>query len=106
MKSKTPKKAETVSLNGTNIYYEVYGKGEPLFLLHAWTLSSQSWFPYVAEYASSFEVYLVDLKGHGKSSSFQEKLSIKSAASDIDALINYLKLDSIKAIGYSYGGDV
>ncbi len=104
--SQAPKKAEAISLNGTNVYYEVYGKGEPLFLLHGYTQSSKYWLPYLYDYANDFEVYLVDLKGHGKSGSFTEKLSIKSAASDIDALIKYLKLDSIKAIGYSYGGDV
>ena len=95
-----------VTLNGTNIYYEVYGKGQPLFLLHGFTQSSKSWHPFVADYENEFEIYVVDLKGHGKSSAFTEKLSIKSVASDIDALIKYLKLDSILAIGYSYGGDV
>src|SRR6187431_480682 len=71
--SQTPKKAETVNLNGINIY---------------------------------FEVYLVDLRGHGKSSLYREKISIRSVASDVDALAEYLKLDSIKAIGFSHGGDV
>jgi pimeloyl-ACP methyl ester carboxylesterase len=104
--SQTPKKIETVTLNGTGIYYEVYGKGEPLFLLHGYTQSSKYWVPYLADYVNDFEVYLVDLKGHGKSSPFTETLSIKAAAMDIEALIKYLKLDSIKAIGYSYGGDV
>lgn len=104
--SQTPKRSETVTLNGTNIYYEVYGKGEPLFLLHGYTQSSKYWVPYVADYVDDFEVYLVDLKGHGKSSPFTETLSIKTAAMDIETLIKYLKFDSIKAIGYSYGGDV
>jgi steroid delta-isomerase-like uncharacterized protein len=100
------KKSETVFLNGTKMYYEVYGRGTPLFLLHGYTQSSKSWLPFIADYASDFEVYLVDLKGHGKSSSFTEKLSIKSAANDLNALIRHLKLDSINAIGYSYGGDI
>lgn len=104
--SQTPLKAETVTLNGTHIYYEVYGKGEPLFLLHGFTQSSKSWLPYVADYASDFEVYLVDLKGHGKSSQFTEELSVKAAAGDVDALTRYLQLDSIHAIGFSYGGDI
>lgn len=77
-----------------------------MFFLHGYTHTSKSWLPYLADYVNEFEVYLVDLKGHGKSSPFTEKLSIKSAASDFDALIRYLKLDSINAIGYSYGGDV
>ena len=104
--SQTPSKTETVTLNGTNIYYEVYGKGEPLFLLHGYTQSSKCWAQYLADYVNDFEVYLVDLKGHGKSSPFTETLSIKAAATDFEALIKYLKLDSIKAIGFSYGGDV
>jgi pimeloyl-ACP methyl ester carboxylesterase len=49
---------------------------------------------------------VVDLKGHGKSGMFTENLSIKSVASDVNALLQYLKLDSINAIGFSYGGDV
>jgi pimeloyl-ACP methyl ester carboxylesterase len=104
--TQTSKKSEMVTLNGNNIYYEVYGNGEPLFLLHGFTQSSKSWLHFVNEYANEFEVYLVDLKGHGKSSQFTEKLSIRSAAMDIDALIKHLKLDTINAIGYSYGGDI
>ena len=101
-----PKKAETIELNGTNIYYEIYGEGEPLFLLHGFTHTLQSWYPFVSEYANDYEVYLVDLKGHGKSGPFKEKLSLKSAGEDFAALIRHLKIESINAIGYSYGGDV
>ena len=104
--AQTPKKAETVVVNGQNIYYEVYGKGEPLFLLHAFTQSSKSWLPYVADYENNFEVYLVDIRGHGKSSWFKEDISIRSIAKDLDALVGYLKLERINGIGYSYGGDM
>lgn len=104
--SQTQKKAEMVLLNGTTIYYEVYGSGQPLFLLHGFTQTSKSWLPFVEDYAKDFEVYLVDLKGHGRSSPFTGKLSIRAAASDLDALVRHLKLDSIKAIGFSYGGDI
>jgi pimeloyl-ACP methyl ester carboxylesterase len=104
--AQAPKKNEMVSVNGTNIYYEVYGKGVPLFLLHGFTQSSKSWHPFVDDYANEFEVYLIDLKGHGKSGQFTEKLSIRDAAKDLDALIRHLKLDSINAIGFSYGGDI
>src|SRR5688572_24105704 len=104
--SQTPKKAETVVVNGQNIYYEVYGKGEPLFLLHAFTQSSKSWLPYISDYENNFEIYLVDLRGHGKSSWFKENISLRSVAKDVDALAGYLKLERINAIGYSYGGEV
>jgi pimeloyl-ACP methyl ester carboxylesterase len=104
--SQVPKKSETVSLKGSDVYYEVYGEGPPLFLLHAYTQSSQAWLPFVPAYAHEYEVYLVDLRGHGRSGAFKGELSIKAAAEDVNELIRYLKLDSINAIGYSYGGDV
>lgn len=102
----TPKTAEIVSLNGANIYYEVYGQGEPLILLHGYTQSSRYWLPFIADYVDDFEVYLIDLKGHGKSDPFKEKLSVKSAAREVEALIQHLDLDEIKAIGFSFGGDI
>lgn len=40
--AQTPKKKEIVPLNGTDIYYEVYGRRDPLFMLHAFTQSSMS----------------------------------------------------------------
>lgn len=53
--SQIPKKSESVFVNGKNIYYEIYGKGEPLFLLHGYTLSSKSWLPYVEDFHEEYE---------------------------------------------------
>ena len=106
MYSQTPKKSESALVNGKNIYYEVYGEGEPLFLLHGYTLSTKSWLPYVKDFEGEYEVYLIDLTGHGKSEIFKEDLSIKSVAADLNVLVRHLKLDKIKAIGFSFGGDV
>ena len=104
--SQTPNKSELVNINGKNIYYEVYGKGKPLLLLHGYTFSSKSWIPYITDFDKEYEVYLIDLTGHGKSDSFKEKLSLKSVAEDLNGLIEYLELDKINAIGFSFGGDV
>ncbi len=101
-----PKKSDLVSVNNKMIYYEIYGQGKPLFLLHGYTQSSVSWKPYIGDYENEYEVYLIDLTGHGKSEPFKEALSIHSVAEDLNALIQYLKLDQIQAIGFSYGGDV
>ncbi|MEQ9265820.1 MAG: alpha/beta hydrolase [Balneolaceae bacterium] len=104
--SQTPKKSESVSVNGKKLYYEIYGEGKPLLLLHGYTQSSRSWKPYVKDYEQEYEVYLVDLTGHGKSEAFKEDLSLKSVAEDLNSLVQYLDLDKIKAIGFSFGGDV
>jgi pimeloyl-ACP methyl ester carboxylesterase len=102
----TPKAAETALVNGQHIYYEVYGKGDPLFLLHGFTQSSKSWIPFVADYENEFEVYIVDLRGHGKSSWFKDKISVPAVAEDVAALAAHLNLSGINAIGFSYGGEV
>lgn len=104
--SQNLKKSETVSVNGTNMYYEVYGEGPPLLFLHGYSLSSKSWLPYVSDFEESYQVYLIDLTGHGKSEAFKKELSIKSVAEDLNALIQYLQLEKVKAIGFSFGGDV
>jgi pimeloyl-ACP methyl ester carboxylesterase len=101
-----PNRAETIDLKGIQTYYEVYGRGKPLFLLHGFTQSSQSWKQFIPEYDNEYEVYLVDLMGHGKSSPFIEKVSLRSAAQNLSDLIEYLGLESINAIGYSYGGEI
>lgn len=55
---------------------------------------------------SLYKVYLIDLTGHGKSEAFKEDLFIKGVAEDLNLLIQYLKLEKIKSIGFSFGGDV
>jgi len=104
--SQNPKYSDTVELNGAQTYYEIYGNGSPLFLLHGFTQSSKSWLPFVPDYSNEYEVYLIDLMGHGKSSPFTENISVKSAAAQLEALVEHLGLDSINVIGYSYGGEV
>lgn len=104
--AQTPNHSSTIEVNGKNIYYEVYGEGKPLFFFHGYSLSSKAWQPYVNDFVDEYQVYLVDLTGHGKSDEFMNDLSIRSVAQDIDVLIQYLALKKIQAIGFSFGGDV
>ncbi|WP_157716154.1 alpha/beta fold hydrolase [Roseivirga echinicomitans] len=104
--SQEAKRSASTVVNGKSIYYEVYGEGEPLFLLHGYTQSSKSWRPYVEDFEQEYEVYLIDLTGHGKSEAFKQELSIKSVAEDINALAQHLELEKINAIGFSFGGDI
>ena len=104
--SQTPKRAEIASVNGTHLYYEVYGSGKPLIMLHGYSLSSKHWQPYVADFEDEYELYLIDLTGHGQSEPFSEPRTIVSVAKDLHALIQYLELESVQAIGFSFGGDL
>lgn len=98
------KNNELVNVNGIELYYQVYGEGEPLLLLHGWTQSSRFWEDYVSTYAEHFTVYALDLRGHGKSTPLGADFSIKKTAEDIVAFLNNLNIEKTKAIGLSYGG--
>jgi len=106
MSAQDSTKSETVTLNGRKTYYEVYGSGEPLLFLHGYGQSSIYWRSFISDYQDDFEIYLIDLQGFGKSSSFDPNWSINSAAQNLNDLLEYLELDSVKVIGLSYGGDV
>lgn len=99
-------RSETIRINGKNIYFEKYGVGEPLIFLHGYGQSSMSWRPYVADFEKDFSVYLIDLPGHGKSDIFDDDLSLKAIAEDLNQLLVQLRLTEIKAIGFSFGADV
>ncbi len=93
-----------VEVNGINLYYEVCGEGEPLFLLHGWTQSSRFWSDYLPTFAEHFKVYSIDLRGHGKTSPLTTDFSIQKSAEDILELLNQLKIEKTNAIGLSFGG--
>lgn len=95
---------DTVKINGIDMYYEVYGEGEPLLLLHGWTQSSSFWSDYIPTFAQQFKVYAVDLRGHGRTTPLSDDFSIQKTAEDILGLINSLKIEKVNAIGLSFGG--
>ena len=104
--AQTPKHTETVRLNGIDTYYEVYGEGPPLFFLHGGGQSSALWHEYVNDFADNFEVYLVDLLGHGRSSPFQGGMSGQSAHEPFLNLIDHLQIQQFSAVGFSLGAAV
>ncbi len=106
IKSTTTKESNYFEIDTHEIYYETQGKGEPLILLHGYTQSSIAWQSYVEKYSDKYKVYLIDLRGHGKSSPFNNTFSVKSASEDVLKLIEHLGIRKIKGIGLSFGGDV
>ena len=104
--AQTPKHSETLLLNGLDMYFEVYGEGPPLFFLHGGTQSVALWHEYIEHFAETYEIYLVDLPGHGKSGSREDRFSYQTAHDQIEGLLTHLGLERINAVGYSLGGEV
>jgi pimeloyl-ACP methyl ester carboxylesterase len=97
---------QTVAANGLDIYYEEYGRGEPLILLHGGTETSQSWRPHIPFFASHFRVIAPDSRGHGRTNNPAGELSYRLMADDVAAFIQALDLKKPLVFGYSDGGQI
>lgn len=93
-----------IEINGAKIYYEEYGKGEPLLLIHG-NGGSIVWMGNQIDYfKSKYRVIIADNRGQGKSELKTDALTYNQIAKDWEGLVNYLKLDSLSIIGWSDGG--
>ena len=93
--------------NGTQIYYEDTGTGEPLLLLHNFFNTADSWKPYVEAYSKQFRTIAIDMMGHGRSDIYnKDDFDFRHGdyAKMIFALLDSLKLYKVNAIGASSGG--
>jgi pimeloyl-ACP methyl ester carboxylesterase len=94
-------------VNGIKVYYEVYGKGTPIVLLHgAFYTIDMNWGQLIPELARTWKVIALEMQGHGHTPYSDRKLSITTLASDVEGVMDYLKIDSADVVGYSMGGSV
>lgn len=97
--------AETLQVNGIDMYYEIIGEGEPLILLHGWSQSGDIWSGVADDFAKHFQVIIPDLRGHGGTDNPSgEYFTKKQLALDVYALLDYLEISTTKAMGISMGG--
>ncbi len=95
------------SANGAKVYYEVYGEGEPLILLHgAFYTIQMNWGELIPELSKTRKVIAIEFQGHGHSPYSDRKLDIATLAKDVEGVMDYLKIDSADVAGYSMGGSV
>ncbi len=94
-----------VKVNGVDIYYEIYGQGEPLLLLHGNNESIGSFSNQIDEFKKHYKVIAVDSRGQGNSTIDKQKMTYDLLASDMNRLLDRLKIDSINILGWSDGGN-
>jgi pimeloyl-ACP methyl ester carboxylesterase len=94
------------TLNGLAMYYEIYGRGNPLVLLHG-SLGGIGMFEQIMPaLAANWQVIAVELEGHGRTVLLDRPLSFEQMADDIAALIKHLGFANADLVGYSLGGGV
>ena len=94
-------------VNGIKVYYEVYGEGRPIVLLHgAFMTIDMNWGQLIPELSKTRKVIAIELQGHGHTPFSDRKLDFATLASDVEGVMNHLKVDSADVAGYSMGGSV
>jgi len=93
-------------VNGIRLYYETYGAGRPLILLHGGLGSGEMFGPVLPMLAERHQVVTIDLQGHGRTADMDRPIDIRHMAGDIAALIEHLALARADLVGYSLGGGV
>jgi pimeloyl-ACP methyl ester carboxylesterase len=102
-----PSNSGYAPVNGINVYYEVYGEGRPLVLLHgAFYTIDMNWGQLIPELSKTRKVIAIEMQGHGHTTFSDRELSITTLANDVEKVMDYLKIDSADVAGYSMGGSV
>lgn len=92
-----------MDVNGVKIYYEVHGEGEPLVLLHGFTMSHEMWSWWIEDLIKDYKLIIPDLRGHGNSTNPSNEFTHKQAAEDIYALLDSLNIEKFNGMGFSSG---
>jgi pimeloyl-ACP methyl ester carboxylesterase len=98
-----PANGKYITIDKVAIYYETYGQGVPLLLLHGGLGSISNFEKCIPELATHFLVIAPDSPGHGRSGS-TDSLSYQYLTGFISKFIDELKLDSLYVMGWSDGG--
>ena len=101
-----PEAAESgkASVNGIDMYYAVYGAGDPVLLIHGGLGHADIWASQVAELSKTHKVIVADSRGHGRTSRDTQPFGYDLMMSDYIGLLDHLKVDKVALVGWSDGG--
>ena len=103
----TPSESGYAAVNGLKMYYEVYGNGMPIVLLHGSFMNIPlNWAHIIPLLAANRKVIVTELQAHGRTRDIAREFSYEAMADDVSGLLKHLKLDSADILGYSMGGGV
>jgi pimeloyl-ACP methyl ester carboxylesterase len=101
-----PPAGNYVNVNDIKVYYEIYGEGEPLLLLHGNSGSIENFTFQIPELSKHFKVIAVDSRAQGRTTDSDQEITYALMASDMAELIDKLKLGKVNIVGWSDGGNI
>ena len=98
-------KSGYADVGGFTMYYEIYGQGKPLVLIHGGGSTIHTTFGNIIPLLSkSRQIIAMDLQAHGRTGDRPGNLSFQQDADDIAALLRSLNITKADFLGYSNGG--
>jgi pimeloyl-ACP methyl ester carboxylesterase len=99
-------KSGHLEVNGIKMYYEMYGEGNPLVLLHGGGSTIQStWGRIIPMLSKDHKVIAMDLQNHGRSGHRKEPETFPQDARDVVELLRQLNISKADFFGFSNGGE-
>ncbi|MCC9138491.1 alpha/beta fold hydrolase [Pontibacter silvestris] len=99
-----PKAGHYLKTGDAKIYYEVYGEGKPVVVLHGGIVgSTMEMGQFIDSLSRNYQVIAVSTRGHGKSEMGSQTPSYERKAEDVNAIINAVTKDSVTVLGFSDG---
>lgn len=93
------------SFDGTPIYYEVRGEGEPLVLIYGIACLMNHWHHQIEYFSKKYQVIAFDLRGHHRSAPVADasQLTMEALSKDVIGLLGHLKIKKAHFAGHSFG---
>lgn len=103
--SATPAHKGFSEVNGIMMYYEIYGEGKPLVLIHGGGSTIQTSFGRIIPLlAKKYQLVCMELQAHGRTEDRNTPISFEQDADDVAALLKNLKIEKADIFGFSNGG--
>ncbi len=101
------KALKTLSTEGLEISYTIYGKGNDLILfVHGWSCDQTYWKNQIEFFKNKYQVVTLDLGGHGNSGTNRKNWTVSSFGDDVVSVVNRLKYRNLYLVGHSMGAMV
>jgi pimeloyl-ACP methyl ester carboxylesterase len=90
---------------GLRVYYEIYGRGEPIVVMAGGFGNTTSMAQTIGPLSRQRQVIGIDLEGHGRTALRKTPMSHERNGDDVAAVLRHLKIAKADVAGYSHGGD-
>jgi pimeloyl-ACP methyl ester carboxylesterase len=93
-----------VKADDANIYYEVYGEGQPIVVLHGGGVGcTYEMNQFIDSLRVDHKVIAISTRGHGRSEIGSKPVTYEQKANDVKAVIDAVTKEPVEVLGFSDG---